>query len=459
MISPTPSNVIDRKLQGLRNLFSTHKTKDIAFRISQLEKLEKCILANEQKINDALWRDLHKSPEEVFLTEISLVLSEIAYHKKNLKKWSKRKKVKTPLHVLPSTSYLQYEPLGVAFIMAPWNYPFQLIMNPLVGAISSGCVALLKPSPDSSHTSLLIEEMVAQCFDENYITVVQGEKETNTYLFNQRFDLIFFTGSPNLGKVVMKAAAEHLTPVVLELGGKSPCIVNKDANIAIAAKRIVWGKFINAGQTCIAPDYVLVHHSIQDKLLIEMKNCIENMYGENIHNSRFYPRIITDKALERLTSLLPANKVFFGGKIDSTEKFISPTLLKNVTWDDTIMQEEIFGPLLPLITFENLNDVIETINEREKPLALYYFGSEKEADLVISKTSSGGVCINDTLMHISNHHLPFGGVGNSGMGNYHGKRSFKAFSHLKPILSTPTWIDLPIKYVPFKFFKWVKQLI
>lgn len=459
MITATPTTTIDHKINRLRNYFTSEHTKSISFRISQLEKFEKCIRANEQRIYDALWNDLHKSPEEVYLTEITLVLSEIAYHKKNLKKWAKRKRVKTPLHVLPSSSYLQYEPLGVAFIMAPWNYPFQLIMNPLVGAISSGCVALLKPSPDAPHTSQLIEQMIAECFDENYITVVQGEKETNTYLFAQRFDLIFFTGSPNLGKVVMKAASEHLTPVVLELGGKSPCIVNKEADVSIAAKRIVWGKFINAGQTCVAPDYVYVHASIQDQLLEEMKNCIESMYGTAIQNSRFYPRIITQQAMKRLIGLIPKNKIYYGGTFDVEDQFIHPTLLQNVSWNDSIMQEEIFGPLLPFVSFQTLDEAIEQINKREKPLALYYFGNKNNAKKVTERTSSGGVCINDTLMHISNHHLPFGGVGNSGMGNYHGKRSFETFSHLKPILSTPTWIDLPIKYVPFKFFKWVKQLI
>lgn len=459
MSTRTSNETIDFKIKNLRAFFTSDTTFSISFRIKQLDRLEQCILENEDKIYDALWKDLHKSPEEVYLTEISIVLNEINLHKKKLKKWAKPTKVKTPIPILPSKSYVKYEPLGLAFIMAPWNYPFQLIMNPLVGAISSGCVALLKPSPEAQHTTQLINQLILDYFDENYITVVQGEKDTNTYLFQQKFDVIFFTGSPRLGKIVMKAASEHLTPVVLELGGKSPCIVDVDADIKKAAYRIAWGKFINAGQTCIAPDYLYVHEDIKNEFLENLKKCIQEFYGKDSSKSRFYPRIITNASTNRLIELIDNNKVYFGGNYSTEDKFIEPTIMTDVEWKDKIMQEEIFGPILPILNFNRLTDVLNVIQYKEKPLALYYFGNEKDAQKVIEKTSSGGVCINDTLMHVANHYLPFGGVGNSGMGSYHGKKSFESFSHLKSIVVSPNWIDLSIKYAPYKSFKWIKKFI
>jgi aldehyde dehydrogenase (NAD+) len=367
--------------------------------------------------------------------------------------------VATPLPLLPSSSRIFFEPLGTALIIAPWNYPFQLLMNPLVGAISSGCCALLKPSPYTPNIAGVMEELVTEIFDPGHVAVVQGGREVNQILLEQRFDVIFFTGSPTLGKIVMQAAAKNLTPVVLELGGKSPCIVDAGANIKLAARRIAWGKCINAGQTCIAPDYLFVHHSVKDRLVSGIANAIEEMYGKEIKQSRFFPRIVNDQAMERLQKLMQHGKISYGGEVDLSQKFIAPTVIEDIQPDFPIMQEEIFGPLLPLMTFENLDKVVDFINAHEKPLAFYYFGNNKVAKDILSKTTSGGGCINDTLMHIANHHLPFGGVGNSGMGGYHGKFSFQAFSHSRAIVNSPVWIDLPFKYAPFKFFRWIKKIL
>lgn len=455
----TEQNVILQHIENQRNYFSTHQTKVVNFRLEQLKKLKAAILKSQKKIENALWEDLHKSPEESYLTEISIVNQEIGNHIKHLRKWAKPKRVSTPLHILPSSGKIIYEPLGVALIVAPWNYPFHLLINSLVGAISAGCCTVLKPSPDTPTIAGVMENMIAETFDSNYITVVQGGRETNQILFKQRFDIIFFTGSPKVGKVVMKAAAENLTPVVLELGGKSPCIVDEDANIDVAAKRIAWGKTINAGQTCIAPDYLFAHKSIKTELLDKIASNLKKMYGDDIKQSRFYPRIVNDRAMNRLEGLLNQGKIHSGGEIDIKDKFISPTIIDEVMPDDLIMQDEIFGPILPVMDFEDVNEAISYINKNEKPLAFYYFGKNKKAKEVLAKTTSGGGCINDTLMHITNHNLPFGGVGNSGLGKYHGHGSFLAFSNQRAIVTTPTWIDIPLKYVPFRNFKLIKKII
>ncbi len=452
-------NLLEERLTSIKSFFSTNQTKSISFRLQQLRNLKEAILKFQPKIEQALWEDLHKSPEEAYLTEISIVLGEINNHIRHLKKWSKPKKVLTPIHLLPSSSRIIYEPLGVALIIAPWNYPFQLLFNPLVGAISAGCCAVLKPSPDSSKTAAVMEEIITSTFPAEYITLIQGRREVNTLLLQKQYDVIFFTGSPALGKIVMKAASEHLTPVILELGGKSPCIVDHDANIKVAAKRIAWGKMINAGQTCIAPDYLLVHEKVKDDLLNLIDKNIREMYGEDIKKSRFYPRIVSDRAMQRLLKLLEKGTIYAGGDYDLNEKFITPTIIEAIKPSDPIMQEEIFGPILPVITFNNINEAIKHINNNEKPLAFYYFGTNSNGRDILLKTTSGGGCINDTLMHIANHHLPFGGVGNSGMGKYHGLGSFLAFSNSRAIVSTPTWIDLPLKYVPFKNFKLIKWII
>lgn len=458
-MTDTTEDTIIQLIISQKNFFATHQTKDIDFRLNQLRELKRAILHNQHKIQQALWEDLHKSPEEVYLTEISIVLSEIDNHIKHLKKWARPKKVSTPIHLQPSSSKIFYEPLGVVLIVAPWNYPFQLVFNPLVGAISAGCCTILKPSPDTPTIAKVMEEIIAETFQSNYIGLVQGGRETNTILFSQKFDIIFFTGSPKVGKVVMKAASENLTPVILELGGKSPCIVDADADLDIAAKRIAWGKLINAGQTCIAPDYLFVYQSIKNELLEKIANNIQSMYGNSIKSSRFYPRIVNDQAFERLTSLLNQGKIYFGGEIDAKERFIDPTIIDEVKPDSLIMKEEIFGPILPVMTFENISEPIDYINKNEKPLAFYYFGKNDKGKKVLAKTTSGGACINDVLLHIGNHNMPFGGVGNSGMGSYHGRESFLAFSHKRAVLTSPTWFDLSLKYVPFKHFKWIKKFL
>lgn len=455
----THESVISERLSKLRGFFASNTTKDVRFRLQQLRNFKKAILKNQGKIEAALWEDLHKSPEESYITEISIVLQEIDLHIKNLRRWAKPQKVLTPLPLLPSSSKIIYEPLGVSLVVAPWNYPFQLLMVPLIGSISAGGCTLLKPSPDAAAIAKVMEEIVAETFDENYVTLVQGGRETNTILFRQRFDLIFFTGSPTVGKVVMKAAAENLTPIILELGGKSPCIVDADANIAIAAKRIAWGKLINAGQTCIAPDYLLVHESIKTKLLDKIAENIKQMYGENIRESRFFPRIVSEHAMQRLKKLMSSGKIYFGGDVAEDERFIAPTILDEVKPEDPVMQEEIFGPILPVLTFKVVDEAVSYVNAHEKPLAFYYFGKNKKAKQVLSKTSSGGACINDTILHIANHDLPFGGVGNSGIGKYHGEKSFMGFSNTRPVISSPTWIDLPLKYVPYKYYGIIKRLV
>ncbi|WP_167613392.1 aldehyde dehydrogenase [Maribellus sediminis] len=455
----TPESIIIEKLEKQRSFFATHITKDISFRLTQLRNFKKAILKNQKKIEDALWTDLHKSPEETFITEISIVIQEIDQHLRNLRYWARPQRVDTPLPLLPSSSKIMFEPLGVSLVVAPWNYPFQLLMTPLVGSISAGGCTLLKPSPDAPNIAKVMEELVAETFDPGYVSLVQGGRDTNTALFKQRFDLIFFTGSPMLGKIVMKAAAEHLTPVILELGGKSPCIVDENANIDVAAKRIAWGKKINAGQTCIAPDYLLVHKSVKSELLDKIEANIRKMYGENIRESRFYPRIVSDRAVDRLKTLLDSGTVHSGGEVIEEERFISPTILDNVHPHHPVMQEEIFGPILPALTFEKIDEAVSYINSQDKPLAFYYFGKNKKAKEVLRKTTSGGACVNDTILHIANHDLPFGGVGTSGNGKYHGKQSFLAFSNQRSVITTPTWIDLPFKYVPFKYFKLLKKIL
>jgi aldehyde dehydrogenase (NAD+) len=446
-------------LQKQRDYFATFATRNIKFRLENLKKFKTAVLKFEKPLAEALWTDLHKSYEEAYLTEISLVLQEIDNHIGHLKKWARTKKVPTPLPLLPSSSCIIYEPLGVALIIAPWNYPFQLLMNPLVGAISAGCCSMLKPSPYTPTVARVMEEMITANFDPNYICTVQGGRQVNEMLLKERYDVIFFTGSPVLGKVVMRAASEFLTPVVLELGGKSPCIVDKDANISVAAKRIAWGKTINAGQTCIAPDYLFVHESVKDELLQKINEHFHKLYGPIIRLSDYFPRIVTTQAFDRLEKLMKHGKIVFGGDTDASEKYIAPTIIDEIRPEFPVMQEEIFGPILPVMTFTNIDEVIGYVNSHEKPLAFYYFGKDAGTKNILSKTTSGGGCINDTLMHFVNHHLPFGGVGNSGTGNYHGYESFLAFSNKRAIVKSPTWIDIPLKYAPFRNFKLLKKIV
>ena len=450
---------ITKVLQVQRNYFRGGATLDVEYRRKMLQRLYDGVCKWERLLTDALWQDLHKSYEEAYLTEISIILGEIRNHLKHLKKWAKPEKHPTPLKVLPSRSYTVSEPLGSALIISPWNYPVQLLLNPLVGAISAGCTAILKPSPYVPHVSQVVEQMIEATFDEKYIAVVQGNRDVNTALLQQRFDIIFFTGSPSLGKTVMEAAAKNLTPVVLELGGKSPCIVDKGADIHIAAQRIAWGKTLNAGQTCIAPDYLLIHNSLKKPFVEEFKAAIERLHGKNPQSSRHFARLVNQRAFERVASYLTDGDIVAGGATDAKERYIAPTLLDNVSPTSAVMQEEIFGPVLPMISFERSEQLISFITEREKPLALYYFGQEKRGWNVIRRTSSGGACINDTIVHIANENIPFGGVGNSGMGSYHGRLSFDAFSHRRSVVVSPTWIDLKFRYMPYNLFSIVKKIL
>lgn len=456
-------NSISQIVSRQREFFLTNETKSIDFRLKQLKKLKRSIESHIDDIYDALWNDLHKSKEETFLTEISIVLNEINDHIKNIKKWAKPDKVKTPIYLMPSKSYVTYEPFGVALIIAPWNYPFNLMFTPLVGAISSGCCAVLKPSPYSKSTSEVMQKIIDETFEEKYITMVQGHRDVNQALLEEKFDFIFYTGSPSTGKVVMEAASKNLTPLVLELGGKSPCIVDKNCNIDFAARRIVWGKTINAGQTCVAPDYLMVHTSVKDELIKKMIYYVEKFYGEDSQLSDCYCRIINDKAYNRLVSYLDEGEIIYGGRHDDNDRYIQFTLLGDLETqclgDSKVMSTEIFGPILPVIEFDNINKVSEFIMQRPKPLALYYFGEDAAAKELLSRTSSGGVCINDTILHVANEHLPFGGVGESGMGKYHSRDSFLAFSNKRAVLKSSNRIDFAMKYPPYDKLEMIKKLM
>ena len=458
-IENTPLQTITSIVTAQREFFRSGATLDREFREMQLGRLLKALKEWQKPLCEALWHDLHKSKEEAFLTELSIVEGEIKNHLKHLKRWMRRESHPTPLKMTPSRSYTISQPLGCSLIVSPWNYPVQLLLNPLVGAISAGCTAILKPSPYVPQVSEVIEQMIEATFDEKYIAVVQGNRDVNSALLEHRFDIIFFTGSPSLGKRVMEAAAKHLTPVILELGGKSPCIVDKGANIPLTAQRLAWGKTLNAGQTCIAPDYLLIHSSLQEEFIREFSAALERLHGKDPQLSRHFVRIVNDKSFERVSSYLADGEVVLGGKTDSGERYIAPTLLRNVSPSSPVMQEEIFGPILPMLTFERREEVINFINEREKPLALYYFGDDEKGWKILRRTQSGGACINDTIMHIANENIPFGGVGNSGMGSYHGRLSFDAFSHRRAVVCTPTWIDLPFRYMPYKFFSLVKKIL
>lgn len=441
--------------------FRTGKTLDVKFRRNMLDRFAKALDKWEAKLCDALWEDLHKSYEEAFLTEISIIKAEIRLHRKHVSGWARRKRAYTPLKLFPSRSHIVKEPLGNSLIISPWNYPVQLLLNPLVGAISSGCTAVLKPSPYVPHVSQVIADMISETFEEQYIAVVQGNRDVNTALLGPRWDLIFFTGSPALAKTVMAAAARNLTPVVLELGGKSPGIIDRTADIKVAAKRIAWGKTLNSGQTCIAPDYILIHKDVKDAFVKAFAEEVRNLHGEDIKADRHYVRMVNDKAFERVTGYIKESQILYGGSFDAASRFIEPTLLDNPPLDSPVMTEEIFGPVFPVITIEDdfQNTVIDFVTSREKPLAFYYFGKEEDGWEMISRTSSGGGCINDVIMHIANENVPFGGVGNSGMGRYHAKESFEAFSHTRSIISTGTWIDLPFRYMPYKLFGLVKKFL
>lgn len=437
--------------------FRSGATLDVRTRKANLVAFEKAVLKWEKPLCEALWKDLHKSYEESYIAEVSILLWEIRTHIRNVGKWTRPQRRPTPMKLFPSRSKIISEPLGIALIISPWNYPVQLLLTPLVGVISSGCTAVLKPSPYVPEVSDVIEKMIRDTFPEEYVAVVQGDRNVNTALLEQRWDMIFFTGSPSFGRAVMAAAAKNLTPVVLELGGKSPCIIDKDADIEVAAKRVAWGKSLNAGQTCIAPDYLMLHKNIKDKFLSELEKAFGELLGDDPQKSEHFVRIVNDAAFERLKGYLADGEVVFGGKTDKSERYFSPTVLDHVSPDSPVMQEEIFGPIFPVQTFSSLDEVIRFVSMREKPLALYYFGSQ--GDKVLKHTTSGGSCINDVIMHIANENVPFGGVGMSGMGSYHHKRTFDVFTHYRSVISTPTWIDLPFRYMPYMWFNAVKRLL
>lgn len=438
-------------LHAQRAYFGKGECKDVEFRIRQLKKLYQWICEHEQDIMDALYQDLNKSSFEAYATEIGIVKEEIRYALKHIKKWAAPRRVRTPITQFPSRSFVYPEPYGVVLIMSPWNYPFQLTVAPLVGAICAGNCAVVKPSAYSPNTTRVMAEMIRELFPAEYVAVVEGGRAENQALLDEKFDYIFFTGSVNVGKYVMEKASAHLTPVSLELGGKSPCIVDETADLKLAAKRIVWGKFLNCGQTCIAPDYILVQKNVKDKLIRQMDRYIKKMFGKDALQNDEYPKMINEKHFDRVLGLKREVHVVSGGKSDRSTLKIEPTILDQVSWESPVMQEEIFGPLLPVLTFYDMREAIQMVNARPRPLALYYFTKDKSREAkVLKNISYGGGCINDTVVHIATSHMPFGGVGNSGMGGYHGKDSFDTFTHKKSIMKKSRWIDIPIRYAPFK---------
>lgn len=430
-----------------RMFFNSEKTISYSFRKEQLVKLRNMLKTHEKEIYQALKDDLNKSKNETLVTELGFLYSEIDITLKNLKEWMRTKKVDTPLTHKGSKSFIIAEPYGVTLTIAPWNYPLQLAIAPIIGALAAGNTAVIKPSEFTPATAALLAKMVGETFDQKYVAVVEGAKETSQQLLELAFDYIFFTGSPNVGKIVMKQASEHLTPVTLELGGKSPAIVDQDANINLAAKRIVWGKYTNAGQTCVAPDFLYVHEKVKQKLIKAMIKHIKSFYGKNPIKNKNYGHIVNHDHFNRLKDLLSYGNIVHGGNTNPEMYVIEPTIIESITWDDAIMQEEIFGPLLPVLTFQNLEEAISVLKTKEKPLSLYYFSeNNKSQKRILESLSFGGGCINDTLYHLANPNLPFGGVGNSGMGAYHGKDSFDTFSHKKSVLKQTTKFDIPLRY-------------
>ncbi len=433
-----------------RDFFQTGKTKDVAFRWEQLKILKQAIVENKQLIIKALQADLQKPEFETYATEIAVV-NEIDEAIKNLKNWTKPKKAAVSWKFFPYSAKIYPEPLGVVLIIGPWNYPLQLIISPLVGAIAAGNCTILKPSEIAPHTSSLVAQIIGKHFHPDYIAVVEGGVETSQKLLAEKFDHIFFTGGTAIGKIVMAAAAKHLTPVTLELGGKSPCIIDTEINLEYTIKRIVWGKFINAGQTCVAPDYLLVNQKIKPDLVDGLKKCLTEFYGDNPATSPDYPRIISQKQFDRLANLIKDGEIIIGGQTNAEERYIAPTLLDHVSLTSPVMEEEIFGPILPILEYTDITEAIALINSKPKPLALYLFTQNKNLQKqVLQSTSSGGVCINDTVMQFGVSSLPFGGVGDSGIGSYHGKASFDTFSHYKSVLKNYFWLDLNWRYAPYK---------
>ncbi|WP_347156760.1 aldehyde dehydrogenase [Pontibacter chitinilyticus] len=457
-------NQIRLLLEKQRIFFNSGKTLDMRFRKERLQGLQHALHHYEQDLMEALYADFRKPELESFTTEIGYVALELKLTLKKLEKWAKPKRVGESILNFPAKSYIYTEPYGVSLIIGPWNYPLNLVLNPLIGAIAAGNCAVVKPSELTTHTSAVVARMLRESFEEDHVAVVEGGPETTQHLLVQRFDYIFFTGSTRVGRIVLKAAAEHLTPVTLELGGKSPAIITLEADLELAARRIAWGKFMNAGQTCVAPDYVLVREQVKEEFIDLLGQCIREFYGEDPAKSPDFARIINDSHFDRLANLLHEGNIRMGGQTDATSRYIAPTVLDEVTWDDPVMQEEIFGPILPVLSFQDQQDAITQVNSHEKPLALYYFSSDKaKQQELLEKVPFGGGCINDTISHLANPNLPFGGVGSSGMGSYHGQASFDLFSHKKSVVHRGTWLDLPLRYPPYnkrlaqvrRLFKWL----
>ncbi|MBT3418299.1 MAG: aldehyde dehydrogenase [Flavobacteriales bacterium] len=437
-----------------KRFFNSNSTKEVTLRIDTLKKLKLILKENEEKLYTAIYTDFKKSKFETYLTELSLIYNEMNDAILNLKKWSKKKRVNTNLANFPAKSYIIPEPLGTVLVISAWNYPYQIALIPAISAIAAGNTVVIKPSEIPNNTSKILAELINTNFDESHLSVIEGGVETTTELLQQKWDKIFFTGSTPVGKIVYKAAAENLTPVTLELGGKSPTFVLADCNIKITAKRIVWAKFLNAGQTCIAPDYLLVEEKIKEQLLLALKKEIENAYPNNNEVQENYVQIVNEKNFNRLEQLIPTDKIYYGGETNVKNRFIQPTLLHNINFEDSIMQEEIFGPILPVIYFENLEDVITKIKEREKPLSLYVYSKNKIIiKKILHEVSFGGGAINESLVQMSNPNLPFGGVGASGIGAYHSKTGFDTFTHYKSILHKTSWMEPTLKYMPFTKLK------
>lgn len=451
---------IDSLVARQRAYFESGATRPLSFRMESLRKLQKALQNNENLISEAMKSDLNKSPFEAYMTETGMVLEEIRYHLKHLPRWMRTKTVQTPITQFHAKSYMVPEPFGVALIMSPWNYPLQLCLVPVVGAISGGNCAVIKPSAYAPATSSAIAKIIGETFPPEYLVVVEGGREQNNALLEEVFDYIFFTGSVEVGKAVMEAASKNLTPVTLELGGKSPVIVDETANLTLAARRIAFGKVLNAGQTCVAPDYLLIHQSVKDRFLAEYAKELDGFFPGGDFTDM--PVIISEKHFQRASKLLQGERAVIGGGIDESRRFIEPTVLTDIAPDSPIMQEEIFGPILPLMTYTELNDCIKFIRSRPSPLALYLFTESRSVEQKILDTCSfGGGCINDTIIHLANPLLGFGGVGHSGMGSYHGKLSFDTFTHYRSVVRKSTWIDLPMRYHPYteKNFKLIRRLM
>ncbi|MCR0204856.1 aldehyde dehydrogenase [[Clostridium] innocuum] len=433
-----------------RNYFRTQATKDINTRRQALKRLKAALREMEAEIHEALRKDLNKSDMEAYMSETGMVLSELTYQLRHMEQWARPKRVRTPLAQFSAKSWTQSEPYGVVLVMAPWNYPFQLALEPAIGAIAAGNTVIIKPSAYASATSAVIAKLIQHCFSKEYVAVVEGGRKENTELLEQRFDYIFFTGGVEVGRLVMSKASRYLTPVTLELGGKSPCIIDKTADLKLAARRIAFGKFLNAGQTCVAPDYVYVEECVKHEFLAYLQDSLYTFFQGEALRSDSYPSIVNEKHFKRLSALLQNGSVCIGGRTCEETLQIEPTVLEDITWQHPIMQEEIFGPLLPVLTFTSLDEVIQILLDKEKPLALYLFTKNKKAEhKVLSTLSFGGGCINDTIIHLATSAMGFGGVGQSGMGSYHGRESFKTFSHNKSIVKKANWIDLPFRYHPY----------